>query len=80
MSVRNTLFGKAHSHPVAMGPFWQANLVRSRKDPWHPLWRSHPPLRGGLFPKGFTQPRLEAPQAAVHVMRRLVWVFQSPSL
>jgi len=33
MSVRNALFGKAHSRPVAMGPLWQASLVRSRTDP-----------------------------------------------
>jgi len=33
MSLRNALFGKAHSHSVAMGPFWQANLVRTRTDP-----------------------------------------------
>jgi len=33
MSIRNALFGKAHSYPVAMGSFWQANFVRSRTDP-----------------------------------------------
>jgi len=44
MSVRNALLGKAHSQPVAMGPFWQANLVCSRTDPlasWDQLRNSN---------------------------------------